>query len=137
MQTITVSTQVSAPIETVWALWNNPEDITNWYHASDDWYVPKAENDLRVGGRFSTVMAARDGSASFDFEGTYTDVVEFERIGYAMDDGRKVTIEFTQEEDGGTSVSETFEIEEQHSPDQQRAGWQSILENFREYVEKE
>lgn len=136
MKTITVSTQVAAPIETVWAIWNKSEDILSWHHASDDWYSPHVMNDLKVGGKFSISMATWDGTASFDFEGTYTDIVEFERIEYTLADGRKVTVLFTEEE-GGTSIAETFEAEDINSLEEQQAGWQSILENFREYVEKE
>ena len=74
MNTITVQTTVKAPIEKVWECWNKPEHITGWAFASDDWETPSAENDLRVGGKFKTAMAAKDKSASFDFTGTYTQV---------------------------------------------------------------
>lgn len=60
----------------------------------DDWEAPVVENDLRVGGTFKTVMAAKDRSVQFDFTGTYTTVVPHERIEYTMSDGRKVSVEF-------------------------------------------
>lgn len=132
---ITVSTIVRAPRARVWETWTDPEHIVRWCFASDDWHAPRAENDLRVGGRFVTEMAARDGSAGFDFGGIYTEVLPQERIGYVMDDGRKVTVAFA-DKDGGTEVTETFDPETENTIELQRHGWQAILENFRKYTEK-
>ena len=85
---ITVESIINAPVEKVWACWTEPQHITQWCAASDDWHAPYAENDLRVDGRFVTTMATKDGSFSFDFGGVYTEVVLLERIKYTMDDGR-------------------------------------------------
>ena len=65
---ITVRTEVKAPIAKVWECWTDPAHITKWCFASDDWHAPRAENDLRTGGKFLTRMEAKDGSAGFDFE---------------------------------------------------------------------
>jgi uncharacterized protein YndB with AHSA1/START domain len=89
---ITVQATINAPIEKVWSCWTHPEHITNWCQASDDWHAPHAENDLCVNGKFKTIMAARDGSTSFDFEGIYTNVLLFKLISYTLLDGRNVTI---------------------------------------------
>src|SRR3954464_7404222 len=105
---ITVQTTVNAPVEKVWKFWNDPQHITGWCHASDDWHAPYAENDLRNGGNFKTTMAAKDGSMQFDFGGTYSNVKEHELIEYAIGDGRKVKIEFSEYGDQ-TTVVETFE----------------------------
>lgn len=106
-----------------------------WYFASDDWHAPRAENDLFVGGRFVTAMAARDGSAGFDFNGVYTNVVPVERIEYVIEGGRKVVVTFTDKDDG-TEITETFEAETENSEELQRAGWQAILGNFKKYIER-
>ena len=134
MQKITVETTVHAPIEKVWQCWNKPEHITKWAFASDDWHAPSAENDLRVGGRFKTTMAAKDKSASFDFTGIYTEVVDHKVIEYTMDDGRKVTVAFVPDTNG-IKIVETFDPENENSIEMQRAGWQAILNNFKKYVE--
>lgn len=131
---ITVQTVVNAPVDKVWECWNRPEHITGWAFASDDWEAPNAENDLRVGGRFKTRMAAKDKSAGFDFGGVYTDVKEHELIEYKMDDGRHVKVEFAKLPKG-VQVTETFEPENTHPKDMQRSGWQAILENFKKYAE--
>ncbi|MDV3310348.1 MAG: SRPBCC family protein [Cyclobacteriaceae bacterium] len=131
---ITVRTTVNANIDKVWKYYAEPEHITQWAHASDDWHAPYAENDLRKDGRFKTTMAAKDGSVSFDFTGVYTDVQPHKRIAYTMDDGRKVDVLF--ESDGNTTtVTQTFEAEDQNPIDMQRDGWQAILDNFRKHVE--
>ena len=137
METITVSTNVKAPIARVWEFWTRPEHIVHWCHASDDWHAPHAENDLRDGGRFVTRMEARDGSAGFDFGGTYTEVTKENRIAYIIDDARKVTVLFDETEDGGVRITETFEPETINPISRQREGWQSILDSFRTYAEKE
>lgn len=133
-KSITVETTIHAPAQKVWDCWTMPEHITKWCQASDDWHAPAAENDVREGGRFKTTMAAKDGSAGFDFAGTYTAVVPLERIEYVMDDERKVSILF-QNVEGGVQVTETFELENENPEEMQRQGWQAILENFKKYVE--
>jgi uncharacterized protein YndB with AHSA1/START domain len=134
MNPITVQTTIKAPLEKVWECWNKPKHITKWAFASDDWEAPVAENDLRVGGKFKTVMAAKDKSASFDFGGIYTVVKEHELIEYDMNEERHVKVEFTEMPDG-VQVTETFDPENQNSEEMQRAGWQAILDNFKKYVE--
>ena len=130
---ITVEITVAAPIEEVWQAYTTPADITHWNAASDDWHTPRATVDLRPGGKFSSRMEAKDGSVGFDFEGTYTRIVPHERIEYAFGD-RTAAIEFTPRPQG-VGVRVTFDAETTHAPDQQRAGWQAILDNFKRYVE--
>lgn len=131
---ITVQAGINAPVEKVWACWSQPEHIVKWNNASDDWHTTRAENDLRVGGKFLSRMEAKDGSFGFDFGGQYDQVMENKLIAYTMGDGRKVDVQF--ESNGATTkVTETFEAETTHSEEMQRAGWQSILDNFKKYVE--
>lgn len=132
---ISVETVINAPIYVVWEMWTNPEHIIKWNNASSDWHTPQAKNDLRKGGKFLSRMEARDGSAGFDFEGVYDEVKTNQLIEYTMSDGRKVRIVFTDLGDE-TKIQETFEAEEEHSIDMQREGWQSIMNNFKRYVEK-
>ncbi len=132
--TITIQTQIHAPIVKVWENWTEPRHITQWNNASDDWHTPYAANDLRVGGSFSSRMEAKDGSMGFDFGGIYDDVRVHERITYTLGDGRKVDILFAQEGDQ-VKVTETFETENTHPIEMQRMGWQSILDNFKKYTE--
>jgi uncharacterized protein YndB with AHSA1/START domain len=132
--TITVKATINAPVEKVWTLWTDPQHITQWNNASPDWHSPRAENDLREGGRFSFRMEARDGSMGFDFNGEYSKVVPHKQISYRIEDGREVTIVFASE-GPVTQVTETFEAENTHPEDLQRTGWQAILDNFKQYAE--
>lgn len=130
---ITVQTSVAAPIAKVWRAYTNPDDIVKWNAASDDWHTTSAKVELRVGGAFSSRMEAKDGSMGFDFAGTYTKIVEPKLIEYSFGD-REATVEFA-EEPGGVTVRVTFDAESTHSVEQQRDGWQAILDNFARHVQ--
>lgn len=131
---ITIQTTVNAPIEKIWEYWNKPEHISNWAFAQDDWQAEGISNDLRVGGTFKTIMSAKDKSVSFDFTGTYSNVIENEFIEYDMEDGRHVKIIFKCVPDG-VEIIQSFDPEKENSEEIQRAGWQAILDNFKKYVE--
>lgn len=130
---ITVATTVLAPIASVWKAYTSPEDIVQWNAASDDWHTTRSTVDLRPGGAFCSRMEAKDGSFGFDFEGTYTRVVPHKLIEYSLGD-RAATVEFT-EGPSGISVRVTFDSEETHSIEQQRDGWQAILNRFKQYAD--
>jgi len=134
-QTITIKTTVNAPVEKVWKYWTEPEYIKKWNSASEDWYTPFAENDLRVGGNFTSRMEAKDGSLGFDFGGIYDEVELYKVIAYTLGDGRKVNINFTDRE-GSTEITESFEAESSNPIEMQKAGWQAILDSFKNYAEK-
>lgn len=130
---ITVETTVAAPIERVWQAYTMPEDIKQWNAASDDWHTTAASVDLREGGAFSSRMEAKDGSMGFDFAGTYTKIVEHERIEYEFG-GRTAEVTFTPGQDS-VAVRVAFDSEDTHSLDEQREGWQAILDSFKRHVE--
>jgi uncharacterized protein YndB with AHSA1/START domain len=130
---ITVEANIAAPIGQVWRAWNTPEDIKQWNAASDDWHTTKSAVDLRVGGAFSSRMEAKDGSMGFDFAGTYTKVIEHRLIESSFGD-RVLLVEFVSEP-GGVTVRETFDAESTYPLEQQRQGWQAILNSFKKHVE--
>ncbi|MDO5649084.1 MAG: SRPBCC domain-containing protein [Gallicola sp.] len=132
---IVVEVLVEETLDDVWDKWTNPDHILHWNQASEQWQTETAENDLRKGGKFSYRMSAKDGSASFDFDGIYTLVIEKEVLQYNLSDGRKVCMEFI-ETDNGTRVIQEFEAEETMPRDLQEEGWQNILKSFKSYVEE-
>ena len=134
METITIQTTVQLPAEKAWQIWTQPQHIIHWNFASDDWQCPTAESDLRPGGKFTSKMEAKDGSMGFDFGGTFNEVRPYEFISYTMDDNRKVSVSFTKT-DNGTKITETFEAESVHSMEEQQAGWQTIMDNYKKYAE--
>lgn len=130
---ITVETIVSAPVAQAWKAYTSPSDIVKWNAASDDWHTTRASVDLRVGGAFSSRMEAKDGSFGFDFAGTYTAVVPNQLIEYSFGD-RAARIDFAVTPEG-VRVAVSFDAESTHSIEQQRSGWQAILDNFKRHVE--
>jgi uncharacterized protein YndB with AHSA1/START domain len=133
---ITIEAITYAPIEKVWKYWTEPEHIKKWNQASDDWHTTKAENDLRVGGKFLSRMEAKDGSFGFDFEGVYDEIEANKLIAYTMSDGRKVKVTFSPASNA-TAIVSTFEAETENSIEMQKDGWQAILNNFKKYAETE
>lgn len=131
---IAIVSSINAPVEKVWKYWTSAEHIMQWNNASDDWHTTRAENDLRVGGKFMSRMEAKDGSMGFDFGGIYDVVCENKYMEYTMDDGRKVKISFISK-DGCTEIEESFEAESTNPVEMQRTGWQNILDNFKHYIE--
>ena len=130
---ISVNVLVAATIDRVWSAYTTPEDIMQWNAASDDWHTTASSVDLRPGGAFSSRMEAKDGSFGFDFEGVYTQIIENEFIEYSFGD-RLATVTFA-EEDGGVRVTVEFDTEEENSAEDQKTGWQAILDNFARHVQ--
>lgn len=129
---IIVTTTIAAPIAEVWQAYTSPDDIKAWNAASADWHTTHAEVDLRVGGKFCSRMEAKDGSFGFDFAGEYTKLIPHQLIEYVFDE-RKVSVNFTEGSDG-VLVKVSFYPETIHPEEQQREGWQAILNNFAKYV---
>ena len=133
---ITITTTVAVSPELAWAYWTEPRHITQWNQASDDWHTPRAENDLRVGGKFSSRMESRDGKYGFDFGGIFDAVEPPRLLAYTIGDGRKVRVTF-ESVASGTRIVETFEAEGENSVELQRQGWQAIMDSYRKYVAKQ
>lgn len=131
---ITIESLISSDVKKVWDYWITPRHITKWNFASDDWHCPKAENDLRIGGKLKSRMEAKDGSFGFDFEAIYDEVISQKKITYTMLDGRRAITVFENQK-GKTKVSTTFDAENENPVEMQRTGWQAILDNFKKYVE--
>jgi uncharacterized protein YndB with AHSA1/START domain len=132
---VEISATVNAPVAKVWEYWNAPEHITKWNSPHESWHSPRAENDLRVGGRFMARMEAKDGSMGFDFGGVYDEVTPNKLIAYTMDDKRAVRVEFIDNGDS-TTINESFDPEDQNPVDFQKQGWQAILDHFKRYTEE-
>lgn len=141
MERVTVETTILKDVKTVWKHFTDPKSIKEWAFATNEWEAPFATNDVCVGGRFLTRMQAKDGSAGFDFTGTYTEVKEFKTITYMMDRGegnpsrRDCTIQFIDQKNGTSKIVEEFCPESENNIEMQKAGWQAILNNFKKFVE--
>ena len=125
--------EINQPIELIWKIWNEPEHIMKWNAPSDEWINKKIENNLVLGGGFLYVMARKDGTESFDFSGTYTEVIEHERIAYTLDDKRKSLITFTG--NNPVTLTEIFEPVADLDFAMQQAFCQSGLNQLKAYAE--
>jgi uncharacterized protein YndB with AHSA1/START domain len=135
MSTLTVTTNIKARISDIRAYRTQPEHIMVWNHASDDRYCPSVDNELYVNGRFSCTMATKDGSASFDYKGRYTNIITNTLLEYTIEPNREVSILFENKWDH-IAITETFETDTAHSAEFQQARRQSILNNFKRYAEQ-
>lgn len=135
MEPITIDITILEPVQKVWDYFNKPEHIMKWNFAHETWHCPKAENDLRVGGKLENRMEAKDGSFGFDIVGIYDEIIPLQLIRYHLEDGRKVEIQFRKIDESTTKIIETFDPENTNSREMQRNGWYSILDNFHTYVE--
>ena len=131
---ITIQETVLADRTKAWTNYTEPNHITQWNFASDDWCCPAASSDLVVGGKFSWRMEAKDGSFGFDFEGVFTEVVSLEKIKYVFIDQREAEISFSDLPEG-TLVQICFDAENENSLELQQSGWQSILTNYKSHTE--
>ncbi|GIL22324.1 MAG: hypothetical protein BroJett042_08370 [Bacteroidota bacterium] len=131
---ITVTATIIAANKKVWECYTNPKHIVNWNFADPSWHCPSAENDMRVGGTYKARMEAKDGSFGFDFEAVYTEFVPEKKFTYEFD-GRMATVKFDTV-GNQTTVTVTFDPETENSLELQQQGWQAILNNFKNYVEK-
>jgi uncharacterized protein YndB with AHSA1/START domain len=133
-QQITIQATIHTALAKVWDYYTQAEHVIHWNFASADWHCPTATTDLQVGGKFSSRMEAKDGSFGFDFEGIYTKVLPHQSFTYQLGDKRQVTVQFQSVGDT-TEVRIDFDAETENPIDMQQAGWQAILNNFKQYVE--
>ncbi len=131
---ITIEVLIAADIKKVWDYYNSPKHITKWNYASNDWHCPKAENDMKIGGVYLARMEAKDGSFGFDFKAIYDEIIPLAKVAYTLGDERKVVTTFVKQDDK-TKVITFFDAEGVNLIDMQKAGWQSILNNFKRYTE--
>lgn len=134
MKLIRIYVEVKAPLATVWKCFTLPQHITQWNFAHPSWRCPMATNPLEVGAKFVWRMEAVDGSAGFDYSGTYLEIVPEKKLVYQLEDLRKVRVEF-EEIDGRVRINEQFEGLGNETDAQQREGWKAILNHFKAYTE--
>ncbi len=72
-----------APVDLIWAMWTEPEYFANWYGPIGA-AIPKAEMDVRVGGRRHIAMAMETprGPVRMFFVGEYLEVDPKTRLVY-------------------------------------------------------
>jgi uncharacterized protein YndB with AHSA1/START domain len=131
---ITVSAIINASKQKVWDSYTLPEHIINWNFADPSWHCPSATNDMKIGGKYLARMEAKDASFGFDFEAFYTIINPGENYSYEFG-GRNVNVVF-KEYNGLSEIIVTFDPETENPIELQKNGWQSILNNFKNYCEQ-
>lgn len=63
--------EFDAPIERVWAAWTRPEDLRAWWGPTG-FTCPRAEADIRVGGRIFVTMRAPDEWGGLEQHSTWS-----------------------------------------------------------------
>ena len=125
---------VNASLEKTWECWIKSEHIIKWNVTGNDWMTTSAENDLRIGGKLFLRMQTKDGSEAFDYECVYDDIMIHEKIAHTNMDKRKTFVLFTLV-GKVVRLTETFEPEKKTPIDVQKGFCQSVLDNFKNYVE--
>jgi uncharacterized protein YndB with AHSA1/START domain len=70
---ILITREFDAPRELVWKAWTTPELVTQWWHANRG-EVTVCEIDLRVGGKWRSVMVTTEGGIEVGFHGEYREI---------------------------------------------------------------
>ena len=70
---------IKAPRELVFAAWTDPEQLKKWFGPDEDFVVPLAKVDLRVGGKYRIQMKRSDGEFHTAV-GTYREVEPPKRL---------------------------------------------------------
>ena len=131
----TVSVDVNKDIESCFKMLFSPEHFKQWrFNASDDWEVIKVSSEFKVGGRFSNYLQAKDQSVGREITVTY-DIIETPTlIRFHFDDNRVLETNF-KNLGNQTNITLLFDAEKVTPIDVQQRVWQSMLNNFKEYVE--
>jgi uncharacterized protein YndB with AHSA1/START domain len=90
---ITVTRELAAPRSLVWKAWTEPAQFAKWYGPTG-FTVPRIELDVRPGGAIRCDMRGPNTPVMTTF-GTFTDVVEPERLGFTLraEDNGVITFE--------------------------------------------
>ena len=104
---IRITREFDAPRHLVYRAWTTPELVKRWWNARRG-EVTVAEIDLRVGGKWRSVMVTPDGF-EVGFHGEYREIVPNERL--VTTEIYEGLPEGVSEEDGATVNTATFEEE--------------------------
>jgi len=137
---IVISRLIEARPQVVFDAWIEPEQLVQWFYATEGWSTPFAEIDARAGGKFRIGFKSPGGKESFNFEGVYTEVLppgdeEPGRIMFTIADGRPVTVTF-EEQESDTLLTLTLALETVNSEEVQRNGWSGMLTHLTQHLEK-
>ncbi|HYM33672.1 MAG TPA: SRPBCC domain-containing protein [Candidatus Cybelea sp.] len=137
-----LSRKFKAPRERVWRAFTEPSALREWW-GPEGFTLPKAEVDLRPGGRFAFQMRTNEGDFH-NLSGTYKEIKAPERLvlSWVWAEGAmagvetEVTLEFRTRGDG-TELSvrhERFRTRDER--DNHDGGWNSSLDRLAKVLAK-
>jgi len=116
----------------VWRAITEPEILKKWMAPSDDFKIPVAEAELRVGGRYHIVMHGPDGEVH-DVSGAYREVVANKKLVYTWawkstpESVSIVTIELRAAGSGTELTLKHEQFADEASRDHHNQGWTGCL----------
>jgi uncharacterized protein YndB with AHSA1/START domain len=125
----------AASAEEVFDAWTSPEVMRRWFHCEADWETPKAEVDLRVGGKVRVVMRQPDGSEA-EMQGEYTLIDRPHRLAmtwvFSDDPSNEQAIELSFSESEGSTTVRFLNtgISSDERRDSQDWGWNGCLDQL-------
>lgn len=144
---LTFTRSINAPRHLLWECWTTPKHIRNFFVPRPHW-IDACEIDLRVGGRFNTIMNVEDNLIRN--EGVYLEVVEGERLVFtdtysegwkpAADPFMTAIIEFADDGKGGTTYRATARhrsaaARQSHEDMGFYDGWGTVATQLEEYAQ--
>ena len=134
-KTFEIQAEVFQAMDIIWKTFNETEHVMRWSFASDDWHVTEGKSNFREGGAFNYRMEAKDGSDGFNFMGTYDQIIPNQSVKYHLTDKRKVEVIFKPTKNSCMIIMHV-DAESVFPLEQQKSGWQAILNNFKKYAEQ-
>ena len=124
-----------ASVAAVWAAWTDPEQMKQWMGPNDAPREAEVTMDVRVGGRYRTVMYSPDGE-THRVGGVYREVVPNRKLVYTWawestpERESLVTIEFKPSGDGTEVVLAHQRFADTQARDRHQQGWIVCLDRL-------
>jgi uncharacterized protein YndB with AHSA1/START domain len=136
---LTLVRKFNATPEKVWRALTQPEALKQWMAPSDEFSIPLAEADVRVGGRYHLIMKSPDGE-EHDVSGVYREVVAHRRLVYTWawkstpERESLVTWEL-RAAGGGTELTLRHEqFADEESRDKHQHGWTGCIARLERFL---
>lgn len=135
---LTIKRRFNAPPAKVFAAWTDPEKMKLWMGPGEVKSV-RAENDLRVGGRYYIGMLTPAGEAH-DVSGVYREIVPNERLVFTWawkstpERESLVTVAFKPDGDGTLMTLTHEQFFDTDARDRHQYGWNGALEKLEKYL---
>ena len=136
---LTLVRRLNAAPERVWRALTQPEELKQWFSPGDEFKIPRAVADLKVGGGYNIVMQSPDGELH-DVSGKYREIVPNRRLVYTWawkstpERESLVTIELRAAA-GGTELTLRHEqFFDEEAREKHLHGWTGCLAHLEKFI---